>query len=140
PEHRRSGDEAADVATRGRVGHDAHRGGHGTKPRYGTTFSSAYCPRLSWLEMVQMSRYLPGRRFTVVVPVWPGKSVLVGTPYCFSTSSPSGRLNCTTTRLWVRRPVLRAVMVILPAVAWMCSGRTRYSSRRTSTWRLGACE
>ena len=36
--------------------------------------------------------------------------------------SPSGRSNCTTARLWVRRPSLRATRVTRPARTSMCSG------------------
>jgi hypothetical protein len=58
------------------------------------------------LAIVQTRRYLPGLRFTAVERVWPGKSVSVGLPYIFSCSPLFGRLNCTTARLWVRRPLL----------------------------------
>ncbi len=36
------------------------------------TLSSPYWPRLSWLAIVQMSRYLPGFTLTVVVTRSPG--------------------------------------------------------------------
>ena len=51
---------------------------------------------------------------------------------------PSGRLNCTTARLWVRRPVLWATKVTRPGAHLDVLGQTRYSSRRTSTRRSGA--
>ena len=112
-EHRRAGHQPADVAPGGRVGDDPDTRARRTRAAgyagraYGTTLSSAYWPRLSWLAIVQTRRYLPGLEVDRRLPGLAreerlGRLAVAASP----ARSPSGRSNCTTARLWVRRPVV----------------------------------